>query len=503
MPREKMEKTKEQLNPEQIDEKALKESIQKNNYIPDGYEVLFTHGNLHDIEIVMTESEWDGLLSDMKTYAQKDWDKKGLTGNYRQADFKYKGPLGEIEIDEIGFRTKGHYTRPLPRDTKGLFHRAHFKIKFNKPFDEKPGTIEDISRNERRFCSLRELELRVNLQDTRWDNSQIRELFCYDLLQKAGVYTSRTGSAKLTIHIGRNKHYFGIHTLIEPIDKSFLTQRFGKKGNDGNLYKCLWGDSGPATLEPLDSKFTGNVIFSEKRVIGIKDWKKHYRPTYDLKTNKQNPEHKVLHAFIKNLNKLKGQKLKEYLETHFETDRFLRYQAMNVLVGKWDDYWAMGNNYYLYFNNTGKIDFFPNDYDMSLGGGFALFDTATIGIYEWGNRCKSFLKLVAPSIPPFLLNACCEYTSPLSEKIFEIPEYRKLYEQYLKEFITPENKLFLYSEYEKKFDMMHELYLPYLSNDMGEGFVMVNEYGTKVYFRNKTKSIIKQLGLNEAEYEIF
>ena len=39
----------------QLDKQALKEKIAQNRFCPDGYEALFTHGNLHDIEIVMTK----------------------------------------------------------------------------------------------------------------------------------------------------------------------------------------------------------------------------------------------------------------------------------------------------------------------------------------------------------------------------------------------------------------------------------------------------------------
>jgi hypothetical protein len=459
----------------------------------------------------MTQAEWDGLIQDMKDYARTDLSRegglqqlkgKGLTGNYRKATFIYRGPAGDAVIQEVGFRTKGRSTRPIPEEIWGFFHKAHFRVRFNEVFDQKEGTEEYEARRDRRFASLRTLELRMHLQDIRWDNSQIRELYCYDLMNRAGVYTSRTGSARLTITIDGEEQYFGIYTMIETIDQSFLTKRYGRANDDGNLYKCSLGDSGPATLEPIDEKFTDNPIFPEEKVIGVKDWKTHYRPTYDLKTNEDAADHTELLRFIDNLNSLSGAELRDYLDENFEVDRFLRYQAMNMLIGKWDDYWAIGNNYYLYFSNDGKIEFMPNDYDMALGGGLMLFDTASIGIYEWGNRCQFVLQLLVPEMPKSALNECCDYHSPLVEKIFEIDEYRARYEHYLKEFITPANKLFVYSEYEKKFNMLYELYSPYLDNDMDEGEKMVNDERTREYFLKKTESIIEQLGLNEQDYEL-
>jgi len=110
--------------------------------------------------------------------------------------------------------------------------------------------------------------------------------------------------------------------------------------------------------------------------------------------------------------------------------------------------------------------------------------------------------MLSPRIPKSWLDKYCDYHSPLTEKIFEIDEYRARYEYYLKEFITPANKLFVYSEYEKKFNMLYELYSPYLDNEIDEGEEMINDISTREYFRKKTKSIIEQLQLNEEDYEI-
>jgi fibronectin type 3 domain-containing protein len=91
--------------------------------------------------------------------------------------------------------------------------------------------------------------------------------------------------------------------------------------------------------------------------------------------------------------------------------------------------------------------------------------------------------------------------SPLVEKMFEIEEYRQIYEGYFKEFITPSNKLFLYSDYEEKFNQLYQLYAPYLENDIDEGEAMINEESTGKYFYERTKSAIDELSLDEENYE--
>jgi len=479
-------------------------------YSPQGYEALFTPGNLHDIEIVITQDEWDGLLQDMRDYAEDDPSGLPLTGNYRKATFIYSGPAGDAVIEEVGFRTKGHLNRPYPQDLDSEFHKAHFKIKFNEEFELEEGTPEWEDRNQRRFAKLRELELRMNthnaassLGNTSWDTSQIRELYGYEMMQRAGVNCPRVGSARLWITIGGQKHYFGIYTIIEQVDKSFLTKRYGSAANDGNLYKCLWANSGPANLGPIDDPNNyQHPLAQDPRIIGVKDWQSHYRPTYDLKTNKDYPDHRVFLDFVNNINALNGTAFKNYLDANFEVDRFLRNLAMNVLLGKWDDYWSIGNNYYLYFNNDGKIEYFPSDFDMMLGEGFALFDTFNIGIYDWGNHNRELIYALRPDIPKLWVDQYASFEYPLVEKMFEIGEYRQTYEHYLAEFMKPENGLFTFAEYERMFNLSQPVYAPYLANDTGEGEDMFISDIARMYFYGRTRSIIEQLGLDLDDYEL-
>ena len=475
-----------------------------NGTCPEGYAVLFDHDLLHDIEIVISQQEWDGLVQDMHDYiaGSPHPGATGRTGNYRKADFIYTGPAGDRVIEEVGFRTKGRATRIIPQDDSGRLHRAHFKIKFNKPFDLEEGTDACEERRDREFCSMKELVLRLAIAPgLQWDASQIRELYCYDLINRAGAFTSRTGSARLTVTIGGRRYNFGIYTLMEHIDKPFLTKRFGTRANDGNLYKCLVSPSGPASLEPLDAhgEYWFRRLFPDDRPVGIKDWESYYYPSYDLKTNKSEADHSGLLDFIDNLDRLSGNELREYLDRTFEVDRFLRYLAINVLVGKWDDYWSMGNNYYLYFNNAGKIDFITSDYDMALGGGQMFYDAST-GIYEWSNHLVDFIANRYMLSADFL-NSVLELHSPLVEKMLAIPQYRAGYETFLEQFIDPSRGLFVYSDYKQRFDRLRELYGPCLDNDIDENEQMINEETTGRYFFEKTQTVIADLGLEENGYE--
>jgi spore coat protein CotH len=470
-----------------------------------GYEALFSKKTLHEVEIVISQEEWDGHIQDMKDYAEKDPMELGRTGKYRKATFVYRGPAGDRTIRQVGFRTKGNASRTIPQEINdvtgehGALHRAHFKVKFNEPFNLPVGTDAYQQRDDRRFCQLRKLDFRMNSFDPPWwDESQVREIYSFDLLTRAGVTAPRTGSAKLYITIEGIRNYFGIYTIVEPVDKSFLTKRFGRDGNDGNLYKCLFGDSGPATLEPIED--VPELMFPERRVIGSKDWKTNYRPTYDLKTNEEAADHTVLLDFIHKLNTLNGRELKFYLDHNFRVKDFLMAQAINVLLGKWDDYWPMGNNYYLYFNNQGKIEFIPVDYDMVFGQAIPLIDTDTVGIYAWPNIVNQFIS-IQTGYPVFFLNLIHKWGSPLVTKILAIPEYREIYEQYIVDLITPANELFVYSDYAKTYKKMAALYAGHLDNDVDEAEVMKNAARVREYFYTRTRAVIDELGLDETAFE--
>ena len=375
------------------------------------------------------------------------------TGNYRKATLIYNGPLGDnIVFNEVGFRTRGNTTRTIPEDENGNFHRAHFKIRFNKTFELIENSEEYELRKERRFCKLRALNLKWN-----WnvDNSQTRELYSLDLLTRGGVFNAKTGSATLTVTIGEEKHYYGIYTIIEPVDKSFLTKRLGKDDNDGDLYKCV------GSLSP----------FSDDNSIGVGDWKDNYFPAYDKKTNKDEDSHENFLSFIDSINILQGADFKKYIDGNFEVDRFLRYLAMNMLIGNDDDYMFGGNNYYLYFNDDkdGKIEFIPHDFDKGLG-------RQSDNTYQTDN----FNILNLPQ------------RNPLSYKIIQVEEYRNRYLNYIKDFIELDSNLFDADDYKRRYQKLFYLYSSYLDNDMNEGEIMNNDE-VEVYIKKRLESVGEQL----------
>ncbi|HBD94285.1 MAG: hypothetical protein A2015_05180 [Spirochaetes bacterium GWF1_31_7] len=419
------------------------------------YNDFFDSQILHDIEIRISATEWKQMLIDLKANP-----KDGL---YRKADFIYHDTSGDTIIKDVGFRIRGNTTRRIPYDVlKKKYNRDHFKIKFNE-------------KDKTKFAGLNTLNLKWNLDK---DDSQMRELYNYDFLNRAGVKAPQTASTRLTITVGNKKVYYGIYTAIEPINKGFLTKRYGKSGNKGDLYKCLWQSQGPAVLEYNKAL---------KHRIGVKKWKEKYSPSYDAKTNSKKFDKERFIDFVKNITELQGDDFKQYITNNFEVDSFLKWLSANVLLGMPDDYWAMGNNYYLYLQKNGKVEFLPYDYDNALGGGWYPFDIANAGLFSWADLVKEYAQK--------------DFGRPLM-KILEVPEWREQYIENCKYLIDPANKLFVYSDYEARFDALKKIYQPYLQNDTGEGQVMVKEDAVRNYFYKRTLSVVKELNLNPVLYEI-
>ncbi|HPK62937.1 MAG TPA: CotH kinase family protein, partial [Spirochaetota bacterium] len=187
-------------------------------------------------------------------------------------------------------------------------------------------------------------------------------------------------------------------------------------------------------------------------------------------------------SFSQNITNLSGSALKTYLDANFEVDRFLRWIAANMLLGMPDDYWSMGNNYYLYFNNAGKIEFLPYDYDHGLGGG-------------WDGGV-GYDKIMNANIYNWFYNAPGSgYNERPLMKVLSIPEYKTAYTNYLKALIDPATGIFSYADFKNKYNQMYALYSPYLDNDINEGESMsLSESPVENYFATKIASVANQVG---------
>jgi hypothetical protein len=288
----------------------------------------------------------------------------------------------------------------------------------------------------------------VHLKWFKDDPAYVREVYCYDLFRRYGVWTAiRDIYCRFWIHVeGDDKPaYYGVYGMLETIDDEYLEVRsdlFG--GHKGNLWKCTYTHTGPADLKS----------YNEEHKFGL-DQDTDQEWSYELKTehNSFSSAKSQLQDFIRKLNSKSGQELHDWLGTTIDMPLFLKTYAVNVVVGMWDDYWNNSNNYYLYFNKDGnegyKLFFIPYDYDNSLGTTNHCGVQSDAGRHDplaWGDGNKN----------------------PLVAKILQFADYRDMYVEYLNELIDPSRGLFDFNSSYGRITSWQSRIAPYVSNDTGE-----------------------------------
>lgn len=271
-------------------------------------------------------------------------------------------------LENVGFRLRGNTSRGS--------HKKSFKVDINEFV------------KGRDFYGLEKL----NINGEHNDPSILRSMISWKLFELAEIPASRSTYAVLFI----NNNYFGLYVLVEHIDDEFVKARYD--GPLGNLYKCLW----PADLRIPDQN-------NYKEESGG-------RRIYDLKTNTEADDYSDLKNFVEFINLADDQTFAQRIEEVFNVPMFMRFLALNTLVGMWDDYWFNKNNYYLYHNlRSDKFEFIPYDYDNTYGIDWFNIDWAARNIYTFGNENEP---------------------RPLVTRILAIPAYKNLYSHYINELIN-------------------------------------------------------------------
>ncbi len=375
-----------------------------------------------EITVEVPLAEWNKFLS----YYDQNKDNE----EYVQGKFTFKKNGNTEVLDNIGLRLKGNTSRRRPEGNTGQnhnptnpdWHHASFTVSFKK-FNK---------------TQLFHGSEKVILKWFKDDAMYAREVFCYDLFEKFGVWTApQTSYCRLTIKVngGAAPAYFGVYQLIEPIDDTFLANRSSFWGTTGNLWKANWSSS----FNDPSSSLMGieNVTLTST-----------YTPVYDYKSSKSNfnSARTQLQDFINNIKNKTGDDFKTYISQKMDVDLFLKTYAVNVAVGMWDDYWNNSNNFYFYFDPNGKFYFIPYDYDNTLGTSLLMPDAGIQDPLQWGKS----------------------QDNPLVAKIIAFPEYRATYVKYLNDLISPKYDLFYTKYSQQRIQTWQSKIASYITNDTGE-----------------------------------
>lgn len=395
---------------------------------------VWNESKMPHITLTVKEDEWNKML--------QTFDQNNSTKQYFKADVTFDNGDDVFHFKEAGWRLRGNTSRRRPEGNGGEMHNRenpdwhhfHTQLNFRKFHKDSDHTIGGVRK--------------LHLKWFKDDPAYVREVYCYDLFRRYGVWTAINDIyCRLWVQVEGDPQpaYYGVYGMLETIDDEYLevrSDRFG--GHKGNLWKCTYGAKGTADLKNYneDYKFGLDQDTDE-------EW------PYELKTehNSFSSAKSQLQDFIRKLNSKSGQELHDWLGEVIDIPLFLKTYAVNVVVGMWDDYWNNSNNYYLYFNKDGnegyKLYFIPYDYDNSLG------TTNHCGVQSDAGRQDP-------------LHWGDDNKNPLVAKILQFSDYKALYIQYLNELIDPSRGLFDYNSSYARIQSWQSRISPYVSNDTGE-----------------------------------
>jgi hypothetical protein len=335
-------------------------------------------------------------------------------------------------VDSIGFRLRGNTSRDAQKKS--------FKVSFNSFI------------KGRRFHGVKKL----NLNGEHNDPSIIRSKLCFDLYRDIGMAASRAAHAKVYI----NGAYYGLYVSVEDVGEDFLTKRYAD--DSGNLWKCLY---------PADLQYLGEdpAVYAAQSSDG--------RPVYELQTNETANDFSQIVRLARILHQTPSGAMADSLESVIDVPIVLKYFAMNVLVGSWDDYRSLMNNYYLYHNPAeNRLTIIPYDYDNTFGVDWFSIDWSTANPYD-------FPKVGAGP-------------RPLSEALFAQNQYKDLFTHFLKFYNT---NLMPLSRWEARIDRIRDTISSAAIEDTYRtrdyGFTVsdfYNSYSTSSYQNQHVKFGLKQ-----------
>jgi spore coat protein H len=249
-------------------------------------DAFFDDTVLHEIRLVINSRDWQSLKDHY------------LENTYYPCDFSW----GDHTVRNVGIRSRGTGSR------SGV----------------KPGLRVDFDRysTDQKFLGLKSFVLRNNTQDA----SNMHERLSMLLFRRLGLLASREAHTKLFI----NGQYAGIYTIVESIDKSFLTRTLGE--NDGYLYKYDY----PGEAQPYYFQDRGS------------DPNTYVPLPFKPETHETDPKPEFIVQLIQAINI--GAAFRSAVADYLDLKNFLRHVAVEQFVADNDgflgDYGT--NNFYFY-----------------------------------------------------------------------------------------------------------------------------------------------------------
>ncbi len=392
---------------------------------------VFDLSTVPQFTLSISAQEWDKFLG---YYDQNSRHEEEVSANLEVRGGAFPG-----SYPGIGLGLKGNTSRRRAEGDKGQPHdplnpewkQVHFKLNFA------------TKASKRGYGGLEKL----NLKWFKDDGTRAKEVYCYDLFRRFGVWTApRSSYVALRLNIierdgSLTSAAYGIYQMVEFVNEDYLRERASLglfKDPKGFLFKSTWKNRSPADLLLRDN--LDDMIGIEEVGLGSA-----MEFSYDLKSSKKKLDagKAMLKDFIYKLNTLSDPDFKLWIEETMDVELFLKTLAVSVAVGMWDDYWGNANNYFLYFQKDGRVNFIPYDYDNTLGTGMQpSFDPGSKSPINFGDNSR-----------------------PLVKRILSQSEYLEAYRAQLLALINPKNKLFEAQASMKRLKDWRRMIKPFATED--------------------------------------
>lgn len=400
---------------------------------------LFNTPIVHDVQMYFSQANyWDSL----KYYYEQIY----VTGNktYMSSDSII---VDGYKMVNVGVRLKGNSAYGWAANLPSV--KLPFKLDFN------------------RYVSGQKLDQlkKLNLHNEDRDPTVMRSKIISDFLVEQGVHAPRVTYTRVTI----NGIYWGLYTMVEQLDKTFLNSKFGN--DQGNLYKAFprfpfWEGQGGSTLAYLGGQPSD------------------YDSVYLLKTNTTVNNWSGFTNLLYEINYTSNTEFRDSLEAVMNTDSYLKAWAAMSLFVNHDAYPFLGNNYYLYHNpSDNKFQWVAWDFNLGIGSA-----RGVLSIYQAENSSIYYLPGVQGS-------------RPLASRMLDEPYYYDRYREWVCHFA---NTAFDTTFISPKIDSIAASIRPhyyadtnkFYSNNMFEENLVVNVLsfpGLKSFIANRRLAVLDEL----------
>ena len=372
--------------------------------------VLFDTDVVHQIDIQISEEDWDDLLAHPVD----------------KTKYKVDITIDDEVVKDVAFSTKGNSSLIFVAAEEDS-PRYSFKINFGKFADGQ--TYHGLNK--------------LNLNNNYCDATYLKDYFSYKLFRKAGVPAPLTSFAWLTV----NGKDHGLYLAIEDESDSFLDR---VSDGEGVIYKPESKDLDLSVGKVKEIRENGLPMTADPHgadLIYKDDNPESYPDIFEnAETEAEEQDDQTVIAAIKSLSD--GTDLSTYLDT----DEIIRFFAAHNFVLNYDSYTgAMLHNLVL-FENNGKLSLVPWDYNLAFG-------TFVPGIGK--DIMENSTNLLNQGIDSPLIGVG-EESRPMWKWIVNDSRYLKEYHDAFDSLIT---EYYESGEFDREAEKMYELLLPYVEKD--------------------------------------